>query len=191
MSYMNPVIFREVESELQSLGMKLELADPGSLPEGLSPERIETWADEDTLYIYVPPRAQMIDALWHGARAVGRLKGFPPDIEDIRAQALLDSWAYELCRSTTSSQRAMLQAGRIRKRISNSDLDGEARVKAAFAIWSVLTVLANRERDVYLQWLETADPGIDICLQQIIRDWGFTSPATPEDAAGMLSRSSS
>lgn len=183
---MNQAIFNEIKRELEAIDMELSIAGPAQVPEGLSRERIETWADDGCLYLYLPAGAQMIDGLWHAARAVGRLRGFPPDIDDIRAQALLDSWAYEVARSTTGDRRALLQIGRIRRRLGREKLDGEARVRAAFAAWSCLTVLSNRERDVFLEWLEGAEPGTSICLEQIIKSWGLSSPASPEDARQIL-----
>jgi hypothetical protein len=179
-------LFAEIRSELEPLGMNFEIAQPGQVPRGLSRVRIETWADGKKLYLYMPPEARIEDGLWQAARAVGRLLGFPSDIDDIKAQALLDSWAYELSRSALSTRRAILQSGRIRARMQNEDLEAEERVKAAYAIWSILTVLSERERSRWLEWLEQTDPGVLICLQQIMNDWGLRGPASDVDAQRML-----
>jgi hypothetical protein len=179
-------IFAEIRSELQSLDMGFEIAQPGQVPNGLSRVRIETWSSGKKLYLYMPPEARIEDGLWQAARAVGRLHGFPSDTDDLRAQALLDSWAYEISRSALSTRRAILQSGRIRARLQNEDLEAEDRVKASYAIWSILTVLSERERARWIDWLEETDPGVMICLNQIMNEWGLRGPASQVDAERML-----
>lgn len=151
-----------------------------------SVERIKTEVVGDELVLRLPPGACIEDAAWHAARAVGRLAGFPSDIEDIQAQALLDSWAYELCRSGLARRPALLQSRRIRRRLESERLLMTDRWRAAYALWSVLTVLDPREREIWLGWLAQREPRTALILEKISARWGFQGPGSPAEAAAML-----